>query len=66
MNDITPISRGIMILYNHSEIVTHRTYLTYDIATVDVHHILSSIVQFVKCQLIVSISRKYINDADIC
>jgi len=58
-----------MVLYTHSKIITHRTLftcLTYAIQTVDVHHIISSIVQFVKCQLIVSISRPYTNDTNMC
>ena len=47
MHDITPMSRGRMVRYNHSKIITHRTCLTYAITTVDVHHIISSIVQSV-------------------
>jgi len=39
--------------------------LTHTITTVEVHHIISSIVQFVKCQLIVSISRPYTNYTNI-
>jgi hypothetical protein len=58
-----------MVRYNHSEIITHRTLYTclnHTITTVEVHHIISSIVQFVKCQLIVSICRPYTNDTNIC
>jgi hypothetical protein len=57
-----------MVRYNHSEIITHRTLYTclaHTITTVEVHHIISSIVQFVKCQLIVSIRRPYANDTNI-
>ena len=54
-----------MVRYNHSKIIiTHRTLytcLTHTITTVEVHHILSSIVQCVKCQLSVSIGLPYIN-----
>ena len=55
-----------MIRYNHSKIITHRTLytcLTHTITTVEVHHIISSIVQFVKCQLSVSIGGPYTNYA---
>jgi hypothetical protein len=56
-----------MVRYNHSEIITHRTLytcLTHTFTAVEVHHIISSIVQFAKCQLIVSIYRPYINDTN--
>ena len=69
MDDInTPISRCRMVRYNHSKIVTHRilyTCLTHTITTVEVHHIISSIVHFVRCQLIVSIDLTYTNDTNI-
>ena len=58
-----------MVRYNHSKIIiTHRTLytcLTHTMTTVEVHHILSSIVQFVKCQISVSIGRPYTNHTKI-
>ena len=58
----TTISRGRMTRYNHIKIITHRTLyacLTHTIATVEVHHIISSTMQCVNCQLSVSIGRPY-------
>jgi ribosomal protein L37AE/L43A len=58
-----------MVRYNHSKIIiTHRTLytcLTHTITTVEVHHIISSIVQCDKCQLSVSIGRPYTNNTNI-
>jgi len=58
-----------MVRYNHSKIIiTHRTLytcLTHTITTVEIHHIISSIVQCVKCQLSASIGRPYTNYTNI-
>jgi hypothetical protein len=57
-----------MARYNDIKIITHRTLyacLTHTIATVELHHIISSTIQCVNCQLSVSIGRPYTNDTNI-
>jgi hypothetical protein len=47
------ITRGRMARYNDIKIITHRTLyacLTHTIATVELHHIISSTIQCVNCQ----------------
>jgi hypothetical protein len=57
-----------MARYNDIKIITHRTLyacLTHTIATVELHHIISSTIQCVNCQLSVSIGRPYTNETNI-